>query len=416
MTMTEDKFMTSSIIRRRQINHMTQQDYITLTICLFIALPTVSNLINISYNFIFSHFIWDTLILNGTVLMFSLRSIFLVGKSIKKDVVILIGLFLILYLLSFLFFSDNRFYMFTSVTDFMQNGFYRLFLYSMPLYFYLRQVTDYQLLFRYLSITAKIIVIAGILTYYVMYIFIGGFDLEYMVFAYDLLFGTIFCFYDYFQERKYFSLLLAVLGSTVIFIGGARGPLVCIVAYILLYIIFNVRHHKGRTLSFVTIISVFAVYISSNLMEVVTKMNVLLIGLGIQSRTIELILTQGFLNESGRDIIQAELIKYIGANPFLVHGMFGDRVVTQGIFDFQGSYAHNFIIEVLTQYGVILGLIFLCTVFLIIIGSLLRKQDPLYKNLVLLLIPSGLINDVRKLFERNVFLFVACSSGKCTHA
>lgn len=395
------------------------ENILILTICSLIALPTVSYFINISFNYIFiSGFIWDTVAINGLVVMFSLISISLVFVNTKKDSLILFWLFLILYLLSFLFYSDNRYYMFTSITDLSQNNFYRLFIYTMPSYFYLRQISDYKLLFTYFSITAKVIVILSIITY-VLYIFKGGFELQYMVFAYDSLFGVVFCLYDYFQNSKWFSLLLAVFGSMIIFIGGARGAFVCIVVYMLLYIIFNVINHKVRTLGITTIIAIITVYVSSNLLAIAETIDILLSRLGIKSRTIELIMAQDLYNESGRDYIRSVLIKYIGENTLFGYGMFGDRALTQGIsFLDKGTYAHNFVIEVFIQYGVFLGLVFLFTVFFIIIRALMQKQDPIYKDLILLFIPSGLIKLMMSgsyLNEMYFFLLLAASVNAIKH-
>lgn len=367
---------------------LRQQKYISLTICLFIALPTVIHFFNICFNFIFSQFIWDTIVIYGIVMIFSVISIFFVLQNLRTDNVILGYLFSIVYLFSFIFFTDNRIHMFTLFSDLLRNPFYILFLFSMPLYFYMRAIINYQLLFSFLSITAKITVIGGLIIFYLS-ITKGGFEIQYMQFSYNLLFGTCFCFYDYFKERKLSSLLFAIFGAMIIFIAGARGPVVCIGSYILLYIIFNSIKYKARTLSIAAFFVVILTYISSNFYTIAVNLNVYLMGLGLHSRTIEKILQNTALDLSGRDVIQVKLIKYILENPFLGQGMFGDRVITQQLLG-RSSYAHNFFIEVLTQYGSILGLIVICAVLFIILRGLLMQQDPLHKNLILLFIPSGL--------------------------
>lgn len=374
-----------------KVDHLKQQQLLAFTICLLICNPTITYFINLSVNLIIPyHFIWDTVAIYGLILISSLISTIFVVENMKEDIIILWYLFSIAYLFSFLIYSDNRYYMFNSALDFENNGFYSLFLLAMPLYFYLRQITDYELIFRYFSIAAKVIVISGLLTYVLQLILKTGYSGDYMVLAYNILFGTVFCFYEYFQNRKVNSLLLAISGSLVILIGGARGPVVCLGAYLLLYMIFNGIKHKAITLSIAAIITAIIVYVSSNSITIAIKLDVFLLGLGIRSRTISKVIEKDLLNLSGRDSISTVLITYIKENPLIGHGMFGDRVITLQSLG-QGSYAHNFIIEVLTQYGLILGFIALCTFFLIIIGALLRKQNQLYKNLVLLFIPSGLI-------------------------
>lgn len=401
----------------RKFEHFRQQQIIAITICLLICNPSLTTFLNVYFNLISSHFIWDTLAIYGLIATFFFISTILVIENMDIDLLILWFLFSIVYLLSFILYIDNRYFMFSSLLDFNNNNFYGLFLYAMPLYFFLRKITDYELLFKYFTITSKVIVISGLLTYILRLILKSSYEGEYMVFAYNILFGTIFCFYDYFQNRKVFSLLLAISASIVILVGGARGPVVCIGAYLLLYIIFNGIKNKARILSIAAILTVIIVYVSSNLITLAVKLNVFLIGLGIHSRTIGKILKDDLLDSSGRDSITEVLITYIKANPFFGHGMFGDRVITLQSLG-RGSYAHNFIIEVLTQYGVIFGFIALGTFFLIIFGALFRRQDLLYKNLVLLFIPPGLIKLMVSgsyLQEMYFFLLLAAAVNAIKH-
>ena len=193
---------------RIKINQLNQQKIIIFTICLFICIPTLVNLVNVSVNFLVSsRFIWDTAIIYGTLLFFMFLSLFLSLRNKKYDFIILLAIFIVLFLVSYLVFPENRSYMFPTVTDFNGNSFYRLFLYSLPLYLLLRSIYEYNLLFRYLLYTARIMVLSGLITY-LFFAIKGGFELQYMVFAYDILFGVVFCLYDYLKNRNLLSFLL----------------------------------------------------------------------------------------------------------------------------------------------------------------------------------------------------------------
>lgn len=378
-----------------KINQLTQQKTIIFTICLFICIPTLAYLVNVSVNFVVSsRFIWDTVIIYGTLLFFMLISLVLSFRNRRHDFIILLAIFIVLFLVSYLVFPENRSYMFPTVTDFNGNSFYRLFLYSLPLYLLLRNIYEYNLLFRYLLYTARIMVLSGWITY-LFFAIKGGFELQYMVFAYDILFGVVFCLYDYLRNRNLLSFLLGLSGFLVIIIGGARGPLICLFSFVLLYIMLNAGGNKIRTISIVGLISIGGVYINNNLIMLATNIKTTLFNqFGLQSRTLDLIIQNEFFNQSGRDIIQDTLVQHIWQNPLFGHGMFGDR------FLLKGAYAHNFFIEILTQYGIIFGTIIIGVVLILIFRGLIGRQDQLYKDLVLLFLPCGLI----KLFLSNSYL------------
>ena len=68
--------------------------------------------------------------------------------------------------------------------------------------------------------------------------------------------------------------------------------------------------------------------------------------MGINSRTLTQLLNQTFFDDSGRSTIQETVIANIGLLP---KGLYYDRIVANG------SYTHNLFLEILLEYGYLLG-------------------------------------------------------------
>ena len=83
-----------------------------------------------------------------------------------------------------------------------------------------------------------------------------------------------------------------------------------------------------------------------------------LTSIGLNSRTLEMLLNSTITDDSSRGQILQNAMSQIG---FLGYGLWGDRVILNGI------YPHNIIVEILIDYGWILGsgLLILMTTILI---------------------------------------------------
>lgn len=122
----------------------------------------------------------------------------------------------------------------------------------------------------------------------------------------------------------------------------------------------------------------------------------LLSTLGINSRSILLFLS-GEIHLSGRDRLYGLVIDAIINDPLSGIGVAGDRRIIGG------SYAHNFFIEVLGNFGVIIGLVFSIAFLLLIIRSLATKDKSKYSMIAIwlcygfvhLMVSSSYLEDIK---------------------
>lgn len=156
-----------------------------------------------------------------------------------------------------------------------------------------------------------------------------------MGFGYFLLLPMLVLFY----QRKWYSISVSLLLLILIIVFGSRGPLLS-VGIFLLYMLVQKKAWKLLAVLLLVGIICFA------------GLDSYLQSLDISSRTIDMILSGDFTEETNRDLIAEKAILTIKDNPIIGYGMFGDRIPV-------GDHCHNIILEVICDFGVIIGSIFL---------------------------------------------------------
>lgn len=146
----------------------------------------------------------------------------------------------------------------------------------------------------------------------------------------------------------------AALNVALILSYGSRGPLLGLVTFVALRFLVYVFGSKGLALRklIVSILVVgAAMLLAFSLNDIATALNHQLNSIGITSRTLEKFLYADIASDSGRSAIWNALIPQI---TILGNGPFSDQA-----FLGQGSYCHNFVLEIFYDFGVPLGLVLL---------------------------------------------------------
>ena len=103
--------------------------------------------------------------------------------------------------------------------------------------------------------------------------------------------------------------------------------------------------------------------------------------LGIESRTLEKMLSGDIMNDSERNLIWTYLIaSAIKKIPF-GQGIGADRLILQQKMR-SGLYAHNFIIELIVNYGIIVGAIVGIWILKIVYNSLVKIKDENWYGII----------------------------------
>ena len=169
---------------------------------------------------------------------------------------------------------------------------------------------------------------------------------QYMVFSYNLLFPAGYLSLRCMAKYRFYRLIGMIIGAGLILIAGCRGALVCYLIEILLFVVFSGGIPKNRKMVVYTVMLLMIFFINFYWNELISELIKILNSMGINSRTLTQLLNQTFFDDSGRSTIQETVIANIGLLP---KGLYYDRIVANG------SYTHNLFLEILLEYGYLLG-------------------------------------------------------------
>lgn len=310
-------------------------------------------------------FTLDTLICYSVLAILLLASLKQLHYQIKPDALFILVLFALAFALSYSFVDVNKRYMFTAWTDFAGNPAYLLFVFSLPGYVFMRYITDYERFFEICAYFSLIAVFCSFGSFFLM--IIRDTQPEYMSFSYNLLFGTIYSTVYFFNKKKALSLAAAIIGVLLIFLAGARGPLACyIFSLVGCFLLSKISISKKicLTLLFITI-GLFCMVLWE---EILLALKNAVEAIGISSRTVDLLLNGEFFSDSSRSEIQ---MKIIDGFTLFGKGLYGDRVVGEN------HYAHNLVIELISQWGYLFGTAIVAALGVLIIKGFRTKNTNL---------------------------------------
>jgi len=155
-------------------------------------------------------------------------------------------------------------------------------------------------------------------------------------------------------DIRLFYIVNLLISYVLVFVGGARGPILAFGIIAILSSIYSFIRHKNRIMIalFFTIGVAVILLLLFDYNDVVSDEN---------NRIIRLLVNNDILNTSGREHYTAAAIKGIKENLWGGTGVFNDRVYIYNRFHRSyainsfGSYAHNIVLEMLLQFGIIIG-------------------------------------------------------------
>lgn len=214
-----------------------------------------------------------------------------------------------------------------------------------------------------------------------------------MTYGYNLLIPACLLWFYFVLEKRIKWIAYDGIIVMLMVLRGSRASVLCLFIFMVLVYIFvdSEKHNTGRQVRIVVALSLLGVTAVSfqSIVSVLVK-------LLSNSRTLYLLSTN-ISFDSGRSGIMDFYWEEINNHLFSFKGILSDRVIYSQKFGTGFSltnYPHNFIIEVLFQFGVIIGILFL----LFLLSLLLKKfkeiricSNPYYTCFYFMLFVAGLI-------------------------
>ncbi|SOB93669.1 O-antigen ligase-like membrane protein [Ureibacillus xyleni] len=299
-------------------------------------------------------------------------------KRVKLQFFLVYYIAIFIFCLHFILFPENRMYMKELIFPF--------FFTCLPTFVYSMSLQNWNVFKQVLQKASVIVFILGLLLGIQITLGIASVGTYSMTFSYYMLFPTIIHLNELLDRYSFKSLMISLSSIFIILAIGSRGAFLCIAVFILLKLLRPNREllfSKVRMFFFFSFVLV-GLFIVFNLQKLLFTIQKILVDLGIQSRSISLFL-KGEVSLSGREDIYQRVITEILQHPVLGIGLGGDRLAADGV------YAHNIILEIVSNFGVIIGGVFIFILFFTIMKFLFVKELDIY-NMIIIWVSIGLIS------------------------
>lgn len=215
---------------------------------------------------------------------------------------------------------------------------------------------------------------------------LGNMEISYTILPLLLLSLLIFL-----NEKKIKFLMIALFSCTIVVIMGSRGTLLCIAGFLIMYYIINFKKEFFHVIIIVTLL-IGIIWNFNNILAItINKFE----SWGISSRTLYKLENGDILNDTGRGKIQKVVIEALNEHPILGLGIGGERIIVNDKIykmtkDMSTCYPHNLIIEIIAQYGYLVGTMLI--VFLIgLLVNTIKNTNGNERNILLLLVSQEII-------------------------
>ena len=291
-----------------------------------------------------------------------------------------ISLILLAYLTTLLVFPANRRFMWTDILDFMENPTYSFILFAFAGFVMAPCLTDFEM-FQSIFEKFAVVAVSALSLRYIWGRFLGDVLPEYMTFSYNLLLPTAFLMLRCILNFRWYRLLLSGMGSIIILIAGCRGALVGLIGSLILYVFFVGKipvKNKSRAILILIILALVVLAFYNQILSFIAQT---LDSLGIGSRTIGMLLDASITSDSGRGKYQATVWENLN---IWGHGLWGDRELLYG------HYVHNLFLEILCDFGLLLGPIILVGLISLLHRGF-KRADETKSVLLCALFSTGII-------------------------
>lgn len=299
-------------------------------------------------------------------------------KNVKIYDVIFYIVFLLVILLTMLFYPKNAVY--------IESDLWRIVGLALPMFF-MGIAFKYDVVKKDLYWASLISVI--LLFLYQLYFLVIGRELldDNMNAAYNILPSVLYLILWAFASKKIICFVWVFIGAMLLFIFGTRGPILAFIVFLLLMVFIKILKMKNSIKQVICIaiclLIAYFLLCTDIMLEIATKLSKKFSDIGFSTRVFDYFINGDISDDNGRNYLAEKVINAISLNP-LGYGLMGDRVVLD-------IYVHNIVLEMLCDFGLVLGSIIIFVIVLLPIFSLIKNKNIGFSHFILMIFSMVLI-------------------------
>ena len=238
-------------------------------------------------------------------------------------------------------------------------------------------------------------------------------NIDYLGFAYYAIPALLFIINYFFETKSKISMAFVALGILYLAICGTRGPVLCTFIYLFYCVMRDWKRGSVKRKLIILLLILIGFIILLNMRSIALYLYPIFKRNGFSTRFFLFFLKDLDITDlTGRDSMRKTVLENINSNFLLGSGIMGDRVLFGG--GDQG-YSHNLILEVLNSFGVPLGVLLLCSLFLLIIISYVKTKSRIYKEFIIIYTVAAIVKllfSASFMQESSLFILIGiCFAG-----
>lgn len=297
-------------------------------------------------------------------------------KRSKTQFALVYGIAVLLFAFHYAFFEENR----SQIEEVLTSVLFM----NIPAYIYAQSITDLAIFKSIMMKTSYVVLGIGVLIGILVFAGRTSFGGYSMSLSYYLLLPSLLFLDDFIDRFSVISLMFGGLAILIILALGSRGALLCILVFLILkFLKPNIKRTSKRVFLECCIFAcgVVLFFLFDN---IIYFLHTFFLKYGIISRSTVLLMLEK-THMSGRERLYGVVIDELMKKPVIGLGIAGDiRLIGNG-------YVHNFFLEILSHYGLILGSALLI-VFVITVFKALKSKNETKYNLAIIWLCLGFVH------------------------
>lgn len=181
------------------------------------------------------------------------------------------------------------------------------------------------------------------------------------------------------MEKKLIYRVLACVYGALLILFSSRGGILYVSAYIIYTVLLSSIRPKGK-LALLVALAIIVGYVIVDFENVIAWVNRISTEFGVYNRVLDNINRNVLFTDNARTHLWTSAWKYIWERPLLGYGVCGDCVLFGGT----GWYVHNMFLELMLNYGVIIGGALLLAYLFMGVYMIVRCKNVFQKEIFLL--------------------------------